>query len=148
MDNDGTISIVEFVAHYYSRCKKYFDFEESFILQLQEHNLKANRFLTRFEDRLSNPIEFENDKLNEYSKLRLFGYHVGANGLSNNARHELLNFLLTKGLMTAPEIKNMLQFYIRFNGKKKIDMNESISDWKSDIKYVNDWVLEKSHHKM
>ncbi len=50
--------------------------------------------------------------------------------------------------MTAPEIKNMLQFYIRFNGNKKIDMNESISDWKSDIKYVNDWVLKKSHHKM
>ncbi len=64
VDNDGTISIVELVAHYCSRCKKYFDFEESFILQLQEHNLKANRFLTRFEDRLSNPIEFENDKLN------------------------------------------------------------------------------------
>ena len=143
VDNDGTISIIELLAHYCFYCNKYFDFEESFTLQLQEHHLKIDRFLTRFEDRFSKPIEFENEDFNEYSKLRLFGYHVGAHGLSDNSRHDLLNFLLTTGLMTAPEIKNMLQFYIRFNGKKKIDMTEAICDWKSDIKYVNNWILNK-----
>lgn len=145
-EKDGTISKVELVAHYCSKCKKYFEFDESFILQLEEHNLRPERFLTRFEDRFLMPVGFsvglKEDNLHEHSKLNLLGYRVGAKGLSLKARHELLDFVLTTGLMTASEIKNMLQFYIRFNGKRKTDMEEAIFDWKSDIKYVNDWILK------
>lgn len=94
---------------------------------LQKYNLDINYFAASFESETGQPIVFKQMDLREFSKLKLFGYSVGANGLNTGARHELLDFILKNHLMTASEIKSQLQFNIRFIGKKA-HMDDAVSD--------------------
>ena len=134
-----TFDIVSIPMHYCSRCDKYFDMKQSFIQTLNRYNLDINYFAASFESETGQPIVFKQMDLREFSKLKLFGYSVGANGLSTGARHELLDFILKNHLMTVSEIKSQLQFNIRFIGKKA-HMDDAVGDWEKDIDYINEYI--------
>lgn len=140
-----TFDIVSIPMHYCSRCDKYFDMKQSFLQTLQKYNLDINYFVASFESETGHPIVFKQMDLREFSKLKLFGYSVGANGLSTGARHELLDFILKNHLMTASEIKSQLQFNIRFIGKKA-HMYDAVGDWEKDIDYVNNYISSGKIH--
>lgn len=140
-----TFDIVSIPMHYCSRCDKYFDMKQSFLQTLQKYNLDINYFAASFESETGHPIVFKQMDLREFSKLKLFGYSVGANGLSTGARHELLDFILKIHLMTASEIKSQLQFNIRFIGKKA-HMDDAVGDWKMDIDYINEYIRTGKIH--
>ena len=140
-----TFDIVSIPMHYCSRCEKYFDMKQSFLQTLQKYNLDINYFAASFESETGYPIVFKQMDLREFSKLKLFGYSVGANGLSTGARHELLDFILKNHLMTASEIKSQLQFNIRFIGKKA-HMDDAVGDWEKDIDYINDYISNGKIH--
>ena len=140
-----TFDIVSIPMHYCSQCNKYFDMKQSFLQTLQKYNLDINYFAASFESETGHPIVFKQMDLREFSKLKLFGYSVGANGLSTGARHELLDFILKNHLMTASEIKSQLQFNIRFIGKKA-HMDDAVGDWEKDIDYVNNYISSGKIH--
>ena len=140
-----TFDIVSVPMHYCSRCDKYFDMKQSFLQTLQKYNLDINYFAASFEIETGQPIVFKQMDLREFSKLKLFGYSVGSNGLSTGARQELLDFILENHLMTASEIKSQLQFNIRFIGKKN-NMTNAVGDWEKDIDYVNDYISSGKIH--
>ena len=140
-----TFDIVSIPMHYCSRCDKYFDMKQSFLQTLLKYNLDINYFAASFESEIGHPIVFKQMDLREFSKLKLFGYSVGANGLSTGARHELLDFILKIHLMTASEIKSQLQFNIRFIGKKA-HMDDAVGDWKMDIDYINEYIRTGKIH--
>lgn len=140
-----TFDIVSIPMHYCSRCEKYFDMKQSFLQTLQKYNLDINYFAASFESETGHPIVFKQMDLREFSKLKLFGYSVGASGLSTGARHELLDFILKNHLMTASEIKSQLQFNIRFIGKKA-HMDDAVGDWEKDIDYINNYISSGKIH--
>ena len=140
-----TFDIVSIPMHYCSRCDKYFDMKQSFLQTLQKYNLDINYFAASFESETGHPIVFKQMDLREFSKLKLFGYSVGANGLSTGARQELLDFILKNHLMTASEIKSQLQFNIRFIGKKA-HMDDAVGDWEMDIDYINEYISSGKIH--
>lgn len=140
-----TFDIVNIPMHYCSRCDKYFDLKQSFLQTILKYNLDINYFAASFESETGQPIVFKQMDLREFSKLKLFGYCVGANGLSTSARHELLDFILKNHLMTASEIKSQLQFNIRFIGKKA-HMDDAVGDWEKDIDYVNEYICTGKIH--
>ena len=140
-----TFDIVSIPMHYCSRCDKYFDIKQSFLQTLKKYNLDINYFAASFESETGHPIVFKQMDLREFSKLKLFGYSVGTNGLSTGARHELLDFILKNHLMTASEIKSQLQFNIRFIGKKN-NMDNAVGDWEKDIDYINEYILSGKIH--
>lgn len=140
-----TFDIVSIPMHYCNRCDKYFDMKQSFLQTLQKYNLDINYFAASFESETGHPIVFKQMDLREFSKLKLFGYSVGANGLSTDARHELLDFILKNHLMTASEIKSQLQFNIRFIGKKA-HMDDAVGDWEMDIDYINEYISSGKIH--
>lgn len=140
-----TFDIVSIPMHYCTHCKKYFDIKQSFIRTIERQGLNINYFATSFESETGHPIVFKQMDLREFSKLKLFGYSVGANGLSTGSRHELLDFILKNHLMTASEIKSQLQFNIRFIGKKA-RMDDAVSDWGKDIEYINEYISSGKIH--
>lgn len=140
-----TFDIVSIPMHYCSRCDKYFDMKQSFIQTLNRYNLDIYYFAASFESETGQPIVFKQIDLREFSKLKLFGYSVGANGLSTGARHDLLDFILQNHLMTASEIKSQLQFNIRFIGKKS-HMDNAVGDWEKDIDYINEYIRSGKIH--
>lgn len=140
-----TFDIVRIPMHYCTHCKKYFDIKQSFIRTIERQGLNINYFATSFESETGHPIVFKQMDLREFSKLKLFGYSVGANGLSTGARHELLDFILKNHLMTASEIKSQLQFNIRFIGKKA-HMDDAVGDWGKDIDYINEYISSGKIH--
>ena len=140
-----TFDIVSIPMHYCSRCDKYFDMKQSFLQTLQKYNLDIDYFAASFESETEQPIVFKQMDLRELSKLKLFGYSVGSNGLSTGARQELLDFILKNHLMTASEIKSQLQFNIRFIGKKN-NMTNAVGDWEKDIDYINEYISSGKIH--
>ena len=54
-------------------------------------------------------------------------------------------WILKNHLMTASEIKSLLQFNIRFIGRKA-HMDNAVGDWEKDIDYVNDYISSGKIH--
>lgn len=143
--NSKTFDIVSVPMHYCSKCKKHFDMKKSFLQTLEHYHLDINYFAASFENESGQPIVFKQMDLRQFSKLKLYGYSVGANGLSTSARHGLLDFILQNHLMTASEIKSHLQFNIRYVGSKP-NMENAVGDWENDIDYVNEYIRTGKIH--
>lgn len=132
-------SQVEMVVHYCEKCKVYFDFYDSFIAQLKRVKIDYRDLLVNYFDKYNKPIKFEDFNMRDYSKLRMFGYSVGNNGLRDNQRHRLLKKIIEDGFMSPVEIKNHLEFLIRYQGKRK-SMEKANESWLNDIQYINNLI--------
>lgn len=133
------INLIELVVHYCNDCNKYFDFEESFKIQLNNYGIKINSLLIQPYDEYNELIISESFGLNEHSKLSLLGYSVGQKGKSKMERQRIIHFVIDNNIMTTSQIKKHLSYLIRYNGKKA-HMNQAVEDWKEDIDFVNEYI--------
>lgn len=82
---------------------------------------------------------FENyDGLNQYSRLKLYGYRVGRTGLDSSSRRAILDYVIKHKILSIFDICNHLQFQISLREGMNKDYSEAIYDWKTDIEYVID----------
>lgn len=74
----------------------------------------------------------------ELSELSLYGYSAGKKGMKTKDRHKLLNYIIDNNIMSRYEIIKHLQGLINLReGRTDRDFSEAISNWESDIIYVN-----------
>ncbi|MBC3802957.1 hypothetical protein GH808_00675 [Acetobacterium fimetarium] len=84
----------------------------------------------------------EANGLKEHSILSLYGYAVGLTGLSKDVRQRILAYLLDAQIATKAQILDLLRFDITYTGKRK-GMEESVRNWNTDIRFVNDYKISK-----
>lgn len=130
-------SQIQMVVHYCEKCRNYFDFYDSFIAQLKQEKIDYRDLLVNYFDDNNRSIKFGELNMREYSKLRLFGYSVDANKLNDDKRHALLRKIIEERFMSPVEIKNHLEFLIRYQGKR-ISRIHAKDIWIKDIQYIND----------
>lgn len=135
-------SKIDIAVHFCKTCDTYFDFYDSFKCQLEQNRIQMQDLVLNCYDGSGKTIHMNTNALNEQSKLKMFGYQVGQNGLSDRRRHELLKRLINGNYLSASEIKQFLEFYINFNGKRK-NMVYAKKCWKQDIDYVNQLIKNK-----
>ena len=76
----------------------------------------------------------------EFSKLALYGYSAGKNGLSTQDRRKILKHILDNGIMSGYEIIEHLQGLISLReGRTDKDFSTAINNWREDIRFVNDY---------
>ena len=79
-------------------------------------------------------------EFHEFSKLALYGYSAGKNGLSVHDRHKIINYVLDKKIMRKYEIIEHLQGLISLREQRDDkDFSIAIQNWKDDIEYVNNY---------
>lgn len=104
---------------------------------LHKQRLYPNAIITTCND---GSIPLSTLEFQEFSKLSLYGYSVGKNGLTSNDRKEILKHILDNKIMKAYEIVEHLQGLIHFREERTDkDFSKAINDWKEDIYYVNDY---------
>lgn len=88
---------------------------------------------------------FETETFNEFSKLSLYGYSVGVNGLTESVRRKILKHIIDNGIMKGYEIITHLRGLIALReDRTDRDFSVAIEEWKSDILFVSNnckWVL-------
>ena len=136
----GSSSILmEYNGHYCTRCKKYFDFKQSFIGQLKKEDISINRVETKLTDENNNKININNlrfELYNDESILHKFGYKVGTSGVSKGKRHKIIDKVIQNNILTLSEIKDILNRNIsRFDGVKRY--KKSVDNWREDLEYIN-----------
>lgn len=133
---------LSFLVQYCRDCNVYFDFYNSFMSQLKKRGIKFGSLMLKYTDERGKEIEFSEINLREYSKLNMFGYSVSVNGLTKLQRQRLIKKLIHEHYMSPAEIKNRLDFLIRFQGSK-INMANAKECWLEDLLFVNELVLKK-----
>lgn len=77
-------------------------------------------------------------QLSTESIFRVCGYTVDANeGLSDTARHNLLDFLINRKIVTVLQTLNFLQWLIN-SRKNNQNMYNAVKKWESDFSYINE----------
>lgn len=81
----------------------------------------------------------------EFSKLALYGYSVGKNGMKAKDRHRILAHVLDNKIMYRYEIIEHLQGLIMLREMRSDkDFSAAINDWREDIIFINDYESKKS----
>jgi hypothetical protein len=76
----------------------------------------------------------------EFSKLALYGYSVGKNGLKTADRRKILKHIIDNKIMKRYEIVEHLQGLISLREERTDkDFSAAISNWREDIQFVNDY---------
>ncbi len=91
------------------------------------------------------PLKFNNNSdfyLNEQSELKLYGYNVQKNGLSEYERKNLLLNLLYYEILTKHKIISILQFNINFH-QSNPNFSEAIMKWEDDLNFVQNYNLNE-----
>lgn len=81
---------------------------------------------------------------NEFSKLTLYGYAVGVNGLNEKQRHEILEYVINNKIMRGYEIIKHLQglIFLR-NEQYNKNFSAAINDWENDIMFIEKYITTK-----
>lgn len=129
---------IPYSAHYCEKCNKYFDFSESFRIQMKQSGVPIQAVTTSLVTFTGlkwhpNIEELQNEHIMHY-----FGYRVGiTHGISDNQRHRIIRHLIEEKILTRSQIKNHLEFLIRYSGKRS-NMQYAVADWENDIQYLNE----------
>lgn len=87
-------------------------------------------------------IPFNKADFREFSKLALYGYSAGKNGLNRKERHKILKHILDNRILTRYQIIEHLQGLIHLRERRKDkDFSIAIKNWEDDIAFVNDYSL-------
>ena len=139
----GKFNTVKISAHYCEKCHVYFEFYNSFREQMKQNNIKVENVATKLVDEHDREYIFQSLELHKYSKLSRLGYHVGKGGLSDDIREYLLRKIIKEKYMTAAEIKDLLNWFINFNGKNSY-LSHCVPLWEKDILFVDKLIAEKN----
>lgn len=136
-------SVIKIILHFCEQCKVYFDFEESFLIQLKKLNINPSDLLIKILDKNMQSYSIDGDELANESFLHSLGYVCGrTKGLSKKERQNLLMKIIDREIMTISQIKNSIEFNIRMFGNNP-NYTYALMDWKSDIDFLNEYI--KSH---
>lgn len=144
MKEKNVYDTFDIAVHYCMKCGKYFDYYESFKLQLANKAL----FISEMNINIERAHLSDNYEGNLYKKLapesvlKKHGYTVGKSGLSPTSRRRILVKCIDEGELTIAQIKSHLDWLIKFHGSKA-NMMWSVKDWQSDIEYLNALVLNR-----
>lgn len=77
---------------------------------------------------------------NDISRLAMYGYSVGKNGLSIDERRKIIRHVIDNKIMRKYEIIEHLQGLINLRAKREdADFTVAISSWQSDIIFINEY---------
>ena len=77
-------------------------------------------------------------QLNTESIFKVCGYTVDVNeGLSDKVRHNLLDFLINRKIVTVLQTLNFLQWLIN-SRKNNLNMYNAVQKWENDFSYINE----------
>lgn len=132
--------LINYEGHYCQQCKKYFDFKNSFILQMNEKKIP----ITKIETRLVNdfgkkiaPDQIRFDFYNHESVLHSYGYKVGKTGKTTLERHSIIRKVIIENILSVSEVKFILSRNIsQFKNNNRY--TDSINAWKEDLKFIDD----------
>lgn len=136
--DNGSI-LVDIHGHYCKDCNKYFDFKNSFLLQLTEKKILVKNVITKLIDEKGQRImanQLRYDLYNKESILHTYGYRVGDSGIPFNKRREIMDKIINENILHISEIKQILNRNISaFKRNKRYEA--AVSDWKNDLDYLN-----------
>lgn len=142
--NGNLYKVFQYKCHYCLDCNCYFDFYQSFMMQLKKNSIDMSNLMIRIvkvldDDSLLKKIDDRNlfDEFNSESLLHAMGYRVGYSGLSWDERKKLLDSLLKHEIMTIYEMKSIISNNIRMFSKRD-GYELAVEEWKEDINYLND----------
>lgn len=123
---------------YNSKTKKYY-ISDTQIKRMHKHGVFPNAIFYACND---GSIPLVGVEFHEFSKLAIYGYSAGKNGLSVNDRHRIINYVLDKKIMRKYEIIEHLQGLIHLREQRADkDFSVAIRNWKDDIEYVNNYKI-------
>lgn len=123
---------------YNSKTKKYY-ISDTQIKRMHKQGVFPNAIFYACND---GSIPLVGVEFHEFSKLAIYGYSAGKNGLSVNDRHRIINYVLDKKIMRKYEIIEHLQGLIHLREQRDDkDFSVAIRNWKDDIEYVNNYKI-------
>lgn len=121
---------------YNSKTKKYY-ISDTQIKRIHKQGVFPNAIFHASND---GSIPLIGVEFHEFSKLAMYGYSAGKNGLSAHDRHRIINYVLDKKIMRKYEIIEHLQGLINLREQRDDkDFSTAIQNWKDDIEYVNNY---------
>ena len=121
---------------YNSRTKKYY-ISDTQIKRMHKQCVFPNAIFHACND---GSIPLIGVEFHEFSKLAMYGYSAGKNGLSAQDRHKIINYVLDKNIMRKYEIIEHLQGLVNLREQRDDkDFSTAIRNWKDDIEYVNNY---------
>jgi hypothetical protein len=82
--------------------------------------------------------DISNQQLKQESILKIYGYSVSdADGLSPKYRQALLSELVDVGILTVPEVVNLLNFFIRIHSNA--EYRYACDKWQADKEYIENY---------
>lgn len=119
---------------YNSKTKKYY-ISDTQIKRMHKQGVFPNAIFHASND---GSIPLIGVEFHEFSKLAMYGYSAGKNGLSAHDRHRIISYVLDKKIMRKYEIIEHLQGLINLREQRDDkDFSTAIQNWKDDIEYVN-----------
>lgn len=124
------------MAAYNSRTQRYY-ISDTQLKWLHKNNIFPDAIFYRCND---GSLPLVTDEFDEFSIIALYGYSVGKNGLKAEDRHNILRHILNNKIMTPYAIIEHLQGLISLReDRTDKDFSVALSDWRNDIKFVNDF---------
>lgn len=121
---------------YNSTTKKYY-ISDTQIKRMHKQGVFPNAIFNASND---GSIPLIGVEFHEFSKLAMYGYSAGKNGLSAHDRHRIISYVLDKKIMRKYEIIEHLQGLINLREQRDDkDFSTAIQNWKDDIEYVNNY---------
>lgn len=121
---------------YNSKTKKYY-ISDTQIKRMHKQGVFPNAIFHASND---GSIPLIGVEFHEFSKLAMYGYSAGKNGLSAHDRHRIISYVLDKKIMRKYEIIEHLQGLINLREQRDDkDFSTAIQNWKDDIEYVNNY---------
>lgn len=121
---------VEVNVYYCNDCDKYFINFEALQLYISRGIYPALLYIFSCVDE---------NKLNDASELMMYGYSV-KEGISQQERRHVLEWVIDSGLMSKSEIIRNIQFKVKYNGSKAGN-ERARQKWLDDIQYVSHYVV-------
>lgn len=125
--SDVTGEIIKIPVHKCKTCKKVFISQEMW-----------NQYVPHGLMKICVPLKDSNThKLNRETQLHSYGYRVGATGLSQKERRDLIQQLIITNKMTEFQIVRDLNTDINIHRNNPI-MQIAVADWRADLKFVGE----------
>lgn len=137
----NSFTIIKIAIHYCCECDIYFDYYESFIVQLKNNGIDIELLFLDFVDYRKEPLNNVGGiELSNRSILHKLGYVVGEKGLKTEDRIAIINLCLKLKFKSLLDIKSLLAYQIRLHENRK-NFSKAVNDWKSDLNYINSLLI-------
>ena len=132
----GTGRLHKILVAYNMRSNRYY-ISETYLKYLHKRKIYLNAIICACNEGSIPLITLD---FNEISRLAMYGYSAGKNGLSTDERRKILRHVIDNKIMRKYEIVEHLQGLINLREKREdADFTVAINNWKSDIIFINEY---------